>query len=166
MLAAVLAGCTPRAGNEPGDFPNTLGARRAIWAALQPMAVSRKIDPQFAYAMVKLESNFDPRARRGENRGLLQIRPSVWRSVSGLPYATAVWDWRTNLSVGLDSMVRIKRALEAREAFSYPLLWASYHYGYAYVESRGFDMNRIPRPSDAIAYRLWSGEIHPLEPPR
>jgi hypothetical protein len=130
------------------------------------MAKARKIDPQFAYALVKLESDFNPRAKRGENRGLLQIKPLAWRALSSLPYETAVWDWRTNLAVGLDGMVRIKQALTARGVFSYPLLWASYHYGYDYVAARGFDMSRIPRPSDSIAYKMWSGEIHPLAPPR
>jgi len=115
---------------------------------------------------VKLESNFNPRAKRGENRGLLQIKPRAWRSVSSLPYEAGVWDWRANLTAGLDGMLRMKRALEAKGVFSYPLLWASYHYGFDYVESRGFDMSRIPRPSDPIAYRLWSGELHPLAPPQ
>ena len=115
---------------------------------------------------MKLESNFNPRAKRGENRGLLQIKPRAWRSVSSLPYETGVWDWRANLTAGLDEMVRMKRALEAKGVFSYPLLWASYHYGYDYVESRGFDMSRIPRPPDPIAYKLWSGELHPLPPPQ
>lgn len=115
---------------------------------------------------MKLESDFNPRAKRGENRGLLQIKPKGWRAVSSLPYETAVWDWRTNLTVGLDALAQIKRELDAKDMFSYPLLWASYHYGYDYVAAREFDMSRIPRPSDQIAYRLWSGEIHPLAPPK
>ena len=115
---------------------------------------------------MKLESDFNPRAKRGENRGLLQIKPKGWRAVSSLPYETAVWDWRANLTVGLDALAQIKRDLDTKDMFSYPLLWASYHYGYDYVASRGFDMGRIPRPSDPIAYRLWSGEIHPLAPPK
>ena len=159
-------GCSPRQENAPGDFPSTLGARRAIWAAIQPLATARKIDPQFVYALVKLESDFNPRAKKGENRGLLQIKPKRWRAVSSLPYETAVWDWRTNLTVGLDVLAQIKRDLDAKGMFSYPLLWASHHYGYDYVPARGFDMSRIPRPSDPIAYRLWSGEIHPLAPPK
>jgi hypothetical protein len=113
-----------------------------------------------------VESDFNPRAKHGESRGLLQIKPREWKAVSSLPYATAAWDWRTNLSVGLDCMALIKRELAARGVFSYPLLWASYNYGYDYVAAHGFDMRRIPRPSDSVAYRLWSGEIHPLQPPQ
>ena len=42
--------------------------------------------------------------------GLMQIKPRAWRAYSRLPYRTAVWDWRSNLSVGppLD-LVIIKR---------------------------------------------------------
>jgi soluble lytic murein transglycosylase-like protein len=150
----------------PGEFPSTLGARRAVWQAIQPLAIERKIDPQFVYAIVRQESDFNPRAKHGENRGLLQIKPREWRAISRLPYETAVWDWRLNLTVGLEIMARMKQALAAKGVFSYPLLWASYHYGYDYVAARGFDIGRIPRPSDLTSYKLWSGEIHPVAPPR
>jgi hypothetical protein len=62
--------------------------------------------------------------------------------------------------------VRIKQALEQKHVFSYPLLWACYHYGLDYVAAHGYDVNRIPIPSDPVAYKLWSGEIHPLAPPQ
>ena len=148
------------------EFPSTLSARREIWAAVQPMATARRIDPLFVYALVKLESNFDPHAKRGEARGLLQIKPRAWKAVSRLPYATGVWDWRTNLAVGMDGLAAMKRALTEKGVFSYPLLWASYHYGLDYTEAHGFDMSRIPRPADPISYKLWAGEIHPIGPPK
>jgi len=34
------------------------------------------------------------------------------------------------------------------------------------VAAHGFDMSRIPRPSDPISYRLWSGDPHPISPPK
>jgi soluble lytic murein transglycosylase-like protein len=137
-----------------------------MWSAIEPAARARRIDPGFVYALVRVESDFDPRASRGENRGLLQIKPRLWRSVSAVPYEPAVWDWKENLRVGLDVLSAIKQRLRERGVFSYPLLWASYHYGEDYVAGRGFDMSRIPRPSDDVAYRLWSGEIHPVAPPK
>jgi hypothetical protein len=70
------------------------------------------------------------------------------------------------MRVGIDRLASLKRALERKGVFSYPLLWASYHYGFEYVASRGFDMSRIDRPSDPISRRLWSGETQPLEPPK
>lgn len=166
LAAIVLSACAPRQGNAPVDSPDSLSARREIWTALQPMARERGIEPGFVYAIIKLESNFDPRARRGEARGLMQIKPRAWRAVSAIPYEPAVWDWRTNMKVGIDGLAAIKRDLAARGVFSYPLLWASFHYGFDYVESRGFDMSRINRPSDPISRRLWSGEVAPVEPPR
>jgi hypothetical protein len=164
--ACVLAGCSPRAGTAQAEAPGTLESRRAIWEAIQPLASARGIDPGFVYAIVKLESNFEPRARRGEARGLMQIKPRAWRAVSGIPYDPGVWDWRANLAVGIDSLAAIKRSLEEKHAFSYPLLWASYHYGEDFVQARGFDMSRIPRPSDPVSFRLFSGDIHPVSPPR
>ena len=96
----------------------------------------------------------------------MQIKPRAWRAVSDIPYEPAVWDWRTNLD-GRDRRAgRDQRpASQARGVFSYPLLWAAYHFGSDYVEARGFDMSRIPRPSDPVARRLWSGETHPVDPP-
>ena len=162
----VLTACAPRTGNAPVDLPESWEARRDIWAALQPMARGRGIEPGFVYAIIKLESNFEPHVRRGDARGLMQIRPRAWQAVSDIPYEPAVWDWRTNMRVGIDRLASLKRALERKGVFSYPLLWASYHYGFEYVASRGFDMSRIDRPSDPISRRLWSGETQPLEPPK
>lgn len=130
------------------------------------MATARRIDPLFVYALVRLESNFDPHARRGEARGLMQIKPRAWKAVSSRPYGTDVWDWRANLAVGIDDLASIKGALTAKGVFSYPLLWASYHYGLDYTEAHGFDMSRIPRPSEPISSRLWAGDVHPVSPPK
>lgn len=162
----LLAACSPKAGNAPAEMPDTLAARRQIWAALQPMAAARGLDPLFVYAIVRLESHFDPHAERGEARGLLQIKPRAWRAVSDLPYETSVWDWRTNLTVGMDELAAIKRTLVQKGAFSYPMLWASYHYGIDYTASHGFDMSRIPRPSEPISAKIWAGDPHPVNPPK
>jgi len=161
----VLAGCAPRAADAPAESAGPPAARRQIWEAVQPMAAMRGIDPLFVYAVIAVESHFDPHARRGEARGLMQIKPRAWTAVSDIPYETAVWDWRTNLAVGIDGLARIKAELAGRGVFSYPLLWAAYHHGLDFVEARGFDMSRVPRPSDPLARRLWSGEIHPVNPP-
>lgn len=162
----VLGGCAPRAGNAPPDEPGSLATRRAIWAAIQPLAEARGIDPGFVYAIVKAESDFNPRASRGDARGLMQIKPRAWRAYSRLDYRTAVWDWRSNLSVGIDSLASMAAVLRQKGVFSYPLLWASYHYGLEFVEARRFDMNWIPRPSNPVSYRLYSGELHPVAPPQ
>ena len=161
----LLAGCAPHEGNAPAGYPGTLAAKRRVWAAIQPLAASRGIDPGFVYAVVRIESNFNAHERRGEACGLMQIKPSAWKDLSRVPFGVGVWNWRMNLEVGIESLASIKGVLARKGVFSYPLLWASYHYGLDYVEARGFDTSRIPRPSDPISYRLFKGEIHPLAPP-
>jgi soluble lytic murein transglycosylase-like protein len=116
--------------------------------------------------MVEAESNFDPHARKGEARGLMQIKPRAWKSVTRLPYESMVWNWRTNLAVGIEDLAALKAALAERGKFSYPLLWASYDYGYDYVADHGFEMSWIPKPSDQIADKLRSGVVHPIDPPK
>jgi soluble lytic murein transglycosylase-like protein len=161
----LLAGCTPRPENAPAAQPNSLETRRALWAALQPLARARGIDPGFVYSLVAAESHFDPAAAKGDARGLMQLTPRAWAAVSDIPFRTGALEARTNLTVGIDSLASIKRALVKKGVFSYPLLWASYHYGLEFVEAHGFDMSRIPRPSDPISYRLFSGELDPVRPP-
>ena len=164
--ALLLSGCPRRGADTPAIAPDTFDSRRQIWAAIQPMAAARGLDPEFVYAIVRVESRFDPHARHGENRGLMQIKPEAWKAVSGLPYVPAVWDWRANLAVGMDGLAATKRTLPEKGVFSYPLLWAAYHYGLDFVASHEFDMSRIPRPSDPISYKLWSGDIHPVKTPK
>ncbi|HZZ19172.1 MAG TPA: lytic transglycosylase domain-containing protein [Opitutaceae bacterium] len=162
----VLVGCAPRQGDVPAEIPSSLAARREIWQAIVPMAQARRIDPGFVYALVKIESNFDPHARRGEARGLLQIKPRAWKDVSDLPYETDSWEWRSNLLVGIEGLSRMKAELAAKGRFSYPVLWACYHYGYDFVAEHGFDMSRIPRPSDPVSLKIWRGETSPIKPPQ
>ncbi len=166
VAVLVLAGCAPRPGDAPVEAPGTLRARQAIWAEIRVLAAERQMDPGFVYALVKIESDFDAHARSGDARGLLQLKPDIWRSVSGAPYAPAVWDWRMNLKVGIDYLAAMKGNIAAHGHFSYRLLWAAYHYGYDYVEARGFDIERIRRPSDPISFKLYSGDLRPVSPPK
>ncbi|HEY1793697.1 MAG TPA: transglycosylase SLT domain-containing protein [Opitutaceae bacterium] len=162
----VLAGCAPRPGGLPAAQPGSLEARREIWAAVQPLAARKGVDAQFVYALIRAESNFDPRAHRGEARGLMQVKRRAWESVTDDSYDRHVWEWRANLGVGVDLLGNLKASLERRGHFSYALLWASYHYGLEYVAARGFDMGRIPRPADSVARRLWEGDRNAFPPPR
>ncbi len=164
-MALGATGCSPRPGDLPAALPGTVAAQREVWSALQPLAAKRGLDPLFVFAMVKVESNFDPHARKGEAKGLLQIKPAVWRAFTRVPYESMVWDWRTNLAVGIEDLAALKAMLTAKGAFSYSMLWASYHYGKDFTASHAYDMSMVPRPSDPVAFRLWSGEIHPIHPP-
>jgi len=139
--------------------------RAEIWAAIQPMAGRYRVSPAFIYALVAAESNFDPLARNGSARGLLQITPRAWRAVSAAPYEPAVWHWRTNLEVGIDYLAYSRAYLHRKTTFSYPLLLAAFHYGLDYVEERDFNVGRIPVPHSPIYRELWSGNLAPVPPP-
>lgn len=145
-----------------------LPTREEIWAAIQPRAQRYRIDPAFIYALVAAESDFDPRARNGEARGLLQLKPAAWAAVSREPYEPTVWSWRANLEAGIDYLAYSRSVLQRRSGveFSYPLLLAAFHYGLDYVEARRFQVGRLECPDHPIYRELWSGRLAPVPPPR
>lgn len=164
VACAMIAGCSRRSSPDlPAGPPPT---RAEIWAAVQPLAERYRMEPAFIYALVAAESNFDPRARHGDARGLLQLKPRAWRAVSKRPYEPAVWDWRASLEVGVDYLAYSRNYLHRKTTFSYPLLLAAFHYGLDYVEERGFDAGRVPVPDSPIYRELWRGNLAPVAPPR
>lgn len=165
FVALVLGwtGCGRKSVETEKNFPRP--TRPEIWAAIQPLAERYRLEPGFVYALVAAESNFDARARNGEARGLLQIKPLAWRTVSSEPYEPAVWNWRTNLSAGVDYLAYSRSYLHKKQVFSYPLLLASFHYGLDYVEDRDFSLKKIPIPPNSIYQELWKGNFAPVPPP-
>ena len=161
LIVLGLAGC----GRGPGAVAEPPPTRAEIWTAIQPAAARYRIDPAFIYALVAAESNFDPHAENGDARGLLQIKPAAWAMVSTVPYEPAVWNWRTNLEVGIDYLAYSRSYLHRKTAFSYPLLLAAFHYGLDYVEDRNFNIDRIAVPANAIYRRLWAGDLAPVPVP-
>ena len=164
LLVLALVGCGRDGG--PGTGPDAPPTRLEVWEAIQPLAARYRIAPEFVYALVAAESNFNPRAESGSARGLLQLKPAAWRSVSKQPYETDVWDWRRNLVVGIDYLAFSRAYLHRNAEFSYPLLLAAFHYGLDYVEARNFDVRRIPIPDNPVYRELWAGNLAPLPPPR
>lgn len=162
LIVLGFTACSRDGASNAADRPPT---RAEIWAAIQPLAGRYRIAPAFIYALVAAESNFDPSARNGEARGLLQVKPGAWRAVSAVPYEPAVWNWRTNLEVGIDYLAYSRAYLHKKTAFSYPLLLAAFHYGLEYVEERDFSVERIPVPASPIYHQLWSGNLAPVPPP-
>ncbi|HTQ32202.1 MAG TPA: transglycosylase SLT domain-containing protein [Opitutaceae bacterium] len=161
IVLFAFAACTRREAGPP------LPTRAEIWAAIQPPASRYRIDPAFIYALVAAESNFDPAARAGDARGLLQLKPRAWAAVSREPYEPAVWDWRANLATGIDYLAFCRSYLHRQKnvEFSYPLLLAAFHYGLDYVEERRFDVSRLVCPDNAIYRELWRGRLTPVAPP-
>ncbi len=156
LILLAFAGCVAR--REPVD-------RREVWRAIQAPAAQYRLDPAFIYALVAAESDFDARARSGDARGLLQIKPAAWATVSTRAYEPAVWDWRVNLETGVDYLAWCRHALHTRGHDSDRLLLAAFHYGFDYVEARDFDERRIPRPAHPFYRQLWAGNLWPLMPP-
>lgn len=158
----LLAACARREA-----APSPPPTRAEIWAAIQPPAARYRIDPAFIYALVAAESNFDPGARNGDARGLLQLKPRAWAAVSREPYEPAVWDWRANLAAGIDYLAFCRSYLHRQPdvEFSYPLLLAAFHYGLDYVRERRFDVRRLECPDNAIYRELWQGQLTPVAPP-
>lgn len=160
LLVCLAAACGRK---EAAGDPAT---RESVWAAIQPLAARYRMDPAFLYALVAAESNFDPQARNGEARGLMQIKPGAWRTVSREPYEPTVWAWRKNLDAGVDYLAWCRSDLHRRRKFSYPLLLASFHYGIDYVEARDFNLRRLDPPDSPIYRELWRGNLTPLPPPK
>ena len=171
LVHAVLAGslalsaCARRA---PTDLAAAAPPTRAeIWAAIQPLAARYRLEPAFIYALVIAESNGDPRAHNGDARGLMQLKPGAWRAASPAPYEPTVWEWRANLTAGVDYLAYSRSYLHQQRGvtFSYPLLLAAFHYGLDYVEARRFDVSRVPVPDHPIYRELWRGNLKPVPPP-
>ncbi len=142
--------------------------KEEIWAAIQPQAARYRFDPVLIYALVAAESDFDPRARNGEARGLLQLKPAAWAQVSAAPYEPTVWSWRANLEAGIDYLAFTRSALQRRSegAFSDALLLAAFHHGLEYVEARGFEVGRLECPDHPIYRELWAGRLPSIPLPR
>jgi soluble lytic murein transglycosylase-like protein len=159
LLLGLAGGCGRQAA--PVDTPT----RVEIWAAIQPLAERYRIEPTFIYALAAAESNFDPKARNGEARGLLQIKPAAWAMVAAAPYEPTVWDWRANLETGIEYLAYARSNLHRQKKFSYPRLLAAFHYGPEYLEARDFDLERIEVPANEIYRQLWRGNLSPVPPP-
>ena len=164
LIVLGLTACS-RSGSSTSDLAAHPPTRAEVWAAIQPMAARYRMEPAFIYALVAAESNFDPSARNGAARGLMQIKPAAWITVSAEPYEPAVWDWRKNLAAGVDYLAYSRAYLHKKTSFSYPLLLAAFHYGLDYVEERNFDVGRIPIPDSPIYRQLWSGNLTPVPAP-
>jgi soluble lytic murein transglycosylase-like protein len=164
ILVGVLL-LVPGCGKKPAAEADP-ATRETVWVAIQPSAARYRLEPAFVYALVAAESNFDPHARNGDARGLLQLKPAAWRQVNAGPYEPAVWDWRKNLETGVDYLAWCRSYLHQQRKFSYPLLLAAFHYGMDYVEQRGFDPGRIDPPDSAVYRELWRGNLTPVPPPK
>lgn len=135
-----------------------------VWSFVQEASVQKDLDPEFVYALVWAESSLNAKARSSVARGMMQLTKSAWREVSEESYRHA-WDWKTNIRVGVDYLAFCRDFLKRHDAFSYPLLAASYRYGPYYVKKHGFDLSQVRTPKNEIYQRIFNGIIRPVPPP-
>lgn len=135
-----------------------------VWAYVEETAAQKELDAEFVYALAWAESSLNAKARSSVARGMMQLTKPAWREVSDESYRHA-WDWKTNVRVGIDYLDFCRAYLKRHDAFSYPLLAASYRYGPYYVKDKGFDLGKIRQPKNEIYKRIFDGNIRPVPPP-
>lgn len=71
-------------------------------ALIRKHAAAQGVPPELAEAVVKVESNFNPRARGSAGEvGLMQIKPSTARAIGYTGTTKALYDPETNLAWGM-----------------------------------------------------------------
>lgn len=135
-----------------------------VYTFIEEVAAQNGLDPEFVYALAWAESSLNAKARSSVARGIMQLSKPAWREVSDESYRLA-WDWKTNIRVGIDYLVFCREFLKRHDAYSYPLLAASYRYGPYYVKARGFELSKVKKPKNEIYKLIFSGNVRPVAPP-
>lgn len=138
--------------------------REDVWRVVQREAAKHDLDPRFVFAIVAAESSFNAHARNRDARGLMQLRPVAWKTVSERSFRHA-WDWEENIAAGTAYLEHLKQFLEEHNRFSYPLLAACYRHGPYRVKGVGFRLEELPEPRNRIYRQLHADEIAPVETP-
>ena len=79
----------------------TISGSAAIDRMIEQHARENGLPPALAYAVVRVESRYNPRARGGGAMGLSQIKPATARSLGFSGPASALLDADTNLTYGM-----------------------------------------------------------------
>ena len=135
-----------------------------VWALIYELSNQADLDPEFVYAMAWAESSLNAKARSSVARGIMQLTRPAWEQVTDESYSLA-WEWQLNIRIAIDYLVYCRAYLKSNDAFSYPLLAASYRYGPYYVKEKEFDMKQIKPPKNDIYRHIFSGNVRPVPPP-
>lgn len=136
---------------------------QAVWSYIQQRAAKHDLDPYFVYAIAMAESSLRPDADSGQARGMMQLSKPAWETVSTESYRQA-WNWQKNIDAGILYLVHCRTFLRQKGHFNYPLLAAGYRYGIYRVQKEGFQIHRLPRPSNKIYRELFAGNMRPVRP--
>lgn len=146
------------------DPVNDRDWQRIVWQHIERTAKHHDLNPDFVYAIAWAESSLRPNARTDVARGIMQLTKGAWQTVSTDSYQRA-WDWRQNINIGIAYLADNKKFLEDNEAFSYPMLAASFRFGRNAMLRREFLIENIPSSRNRIYQQLFAGETNPVKRP-
>jgi hypothetical protein len=124
LLAAVVA-VVPAAAFGQGAHDN-------IDALIEQQAKANGVPASFVHAVVKRESNYNPRAKGGSALGLMQIKHATARSLGYTGDAAGLYDPETNLRYGVAYLAGAYRTAQGNLAKAY----GYYNRGYYYAAKR------------------------------
>lgn len=126
LLAAALA-AVPAA-----SFAQQPGGRDNIDALIEQQAKANGVPASFVHAVVKRESNYNPRAKGGSALGLMQIKHATARGLGYTGDAAGLYDPETNLRYGVAYLAGAYKTAKGNltQAYTY------YNRGYYYAAKR------------------------------
>ena len=139
-------------------------APQEVWKVVRYESGKYNIEPSFIFAIAFAESRFDAHANSRHARGIMQLSKTAWREVSDLSYRKA-WNWRKNIEVGTKYLAYNRKLLQKHRHFNYPLLAASYRYGFYAVKKNQFNIQKLKSPKNKIYQQLFNGTIDPVTIP-
>ncbi|GJD59148.1 lytic transglycosylase domain-containing protein [Methylobacterium dankookense] len=126
ILAAALAAAPAAAlAQQPG-------ARDNIDALIEQQAKANGVPASFIHAVVKRESNYNPRAKGGSALGLMQIKHATAKGLGYTGDAAGLYDPETNLRYGVAYLAGAYKTARGNltQAYTY------YNRGYYYAAKR------------------------------
>lgn len=143
-----------------GEFswPRRFIPQEKVWRVVEREAGTHGLNPKFVMAIVEAESSFNANASNGNARGIMQITPGAWRTVSNRSFGKA-WNWEANIVAGTAYLARLKKFLETYGSFSYPHLAASYLHGINRVKRIGGRLYDLPPTRNRIYQKLHGGRL-------
>lgn len=101
------AEAAPRGAAKPAATAERPASRTDLRALVRSHAEAAGVPADLAEAVVKVESNFNPRARGSHGEvGLMQIKPSTARAIGYRGTTAALYDPDTNLAWGMRYLAR------------------------------------------------------------
>ena len=108
------------------------GARDNIDALIEQQAKANGVPTSFVHAVVKRESNYNPRAKGGSALGLMQIKHATARGLGYTGDAAGLYDPETNLRYGVAYLAGAYRTAKGNLTQAYTF----YNRGYYYAAKR------------------------------